>query len=166
MSLISVRRAQESDALSIASVYSESIAMRDCTMHVDPFSSEEVLELIHSLRPREALFVAESEHQVLGWGIVKLYSLRPGYRKACETSVYVFREHTGKGIGSSIQTSLIEHARSSDFHHIVTRVWADNDGSRKFHRHFGFTLVGIQEEVGEIDGKKKDIAIMQCLLNE
>jgi L-amino acid N-acyltransferase YncA len=133
-------------------------------MHIDPFSRDDVLDLLDSLGPREALFVAESEHHVLGWGIVKMYSSRPGYRKACETSVYVFREHTGKGIGSSIQTSLMDHAESNGFHHVVTRVWADNAGSRAFHRHFGFTLVGIQNEVGEVDGQKKDIAVMQCLL--
>ncbi|TDI76401.1 MAG: N-acetyltransferase family protein [Bacteroidetes bacterium] len=163
MPIISVRRAEKSDASSIAAIYSESIAARDSTMDLDPFTHDDALNLLCDLGQREAIFVAETDHQVLGWGNVKTYSTRPGYRVACETSVYVFRSHTGQGIGSSIQTSLIEHAKSQGFRHIVTKIWAENELSIAFHRQFGFSLVGIQNEIGEVDGKKKDIAIMQCL---
>ena len=164
MSLIVVRTAALSDAQAISGIYSEAIAARDSTMHLDPFSVADATEMLQGLLPRESIYVAESERNVLGWGIVKLYSARPGYRVACETSVYVRRDSTGKGIGSSIQTSLMERARSDGFHHIVTRIWAANEGSIKFHQRVGFTLVGIQNEIGEVDGKKKDIAVMQCLL--
>jgi L-amino acid N-acyltransferase YncA len=165
MSLITIRRALISDAGAISTIYSESIAARDSTMHLDPYSRDDAFDLLDALGPREAIYVAESDHDVLGWGIVKLYSPRPGYRVACETSVYVNRVFTGRGIGSSIQTSLIEHARSNNFRHIVTRIWADNEGSISFHRRFGFTMVGVQNGIGEVDGKKKDIAVMQCLLD-
>jgi len=161
---LTVRVARLSDASSIAAIYTESIIARDSTMDLEPFTQDAAEDLIRNLHPREMVFVYEQDEEVLGWGIIKLYSDRPGYRRACETSVYVYRDRTGAGIGSRIQNELLNHATANGFHHIVTKIWADNDESISFHKKFGFTLVGIQNEIGFVDGERKDIALMQCIL--
>ncbi len=159
-----IRQAEESDTAAIAEIYTESILARDSTMHTDPFSEEHVILLLDSPSTRERILVIETSKGVRGWGIVKKYSDRPGYAVACETSVYLFRNSLRQGLGRLLQMALHGFAESVGYHHIVTKIWADNLSSITFHENCGFTIVGIQHEVGRVDDEWCDIAIMQCLL--
>ncbi|GMQ81818.1 MAG: GNAT family N-acetyltransferase [Rhodothermia bacterium] len=161
-----IRAAVTDDASGIAQIYSESILARDSTMDTEPVSEADILLLLESLTKREAVFVILTESGLQGWGIVKEYSDRPGYAVACETSVYLFRESLRQGLGKLLQSRLLEFAQSAAYHHVVTKIWADNDSSIAFHRSCGFTLVGVQKEVGRVDGVWRDVAIMQCLLDK
>ncbi|MDA1333105.1 MAG: GNAT family N-acetyltransferase, partial [Bacteroidetes bacterium] len=116
---IEVRKARQEDTDAIAAIYTESILARDSTMVTDPVSGAEMLERLSGLDPRETLLVAQEGESVIGWGIVKLYSERPGYRLACETSVFLKRDHLGQGIGSLVQKELMASARNGGFHHVL-----------------------------------------------
>lgn len=161
-----VRTAGPEDAAAIAEIYTESILARDSTMHTEPWAESRVRELLASLTERESVVVLEDESGVAGWGIVKKYSDRPGYRVACETSLYVRRNRAGRGFGTAIQRELHRRARRSGYHHIVAKIWADNERSIGMHRKLGFTMVGIQREIGLVDGVRRDIALMQRLLDD
>ena len=161
---IEVREAHPEDTDAIAAIYTESILARDSTMVMDPVSGAEMLERLTRLDPRESLLVAHQGESIIGWGIVKFYSERPGYRLACETSVFLRRDHVGQGIGSLVQKHLMACARDAEFHHVLVRIWAQNESSIAMHRKFGFTVVGTQQEIGEMDGRWIDVTIMQCLL--
>ena len=156
-----VRTAVASDAAAIAEIYTESILARDSTMHTEPWSQIRARELLDGLGDREAVVVLVSGGVVAGWGILKRYSDRPGYRVACETSLYVRRDRAGRGYGTAIQQELHRRAEAHGYHHIVAKIWADNERSIGMHRKLGFTLVGIQKEIGMVDGKRRDIALMQ-----
>jgi len=161
-----IRDGRPSDAASIAAIYNESIAARDSTMQTTPVVPERVAARIRGLGPREALLVMAASTGVLGYGMLKQYSDRDGYRYTAETSVYLRRARTGEGLGSKIQEALIRRARSADYHHLVAKLWADNERSRALHRKFGYELVGIQQEVGYVEGEWRDIAILQKVLGE
>jgi phosphinothricin acetyltransferase len=161
---VRVRRALEVDADVVAEIYTESIRARDSTMDTEPFTRRDVEVLLERLGKRDALFVLDHEDAVRGWGMVKSYSDRPGYRTACETSVYLRRSHLRRGFGRRLQDELHRFAEDAGYHHIVTKIWADNAGSIAFHAACGFSLVGIQREIGLVDGVRRDVAIMQRLL--
>jgi phosphinothricin acetyltransferase len=110
------------------------------------------------------LLILEDQEQIIGWGIVKLYSDRPGYARTCETSVFLRRAKTGRGLGSRLQKALLDSAKAAGFHHCLFRIWAANASSIAMHAKFGFTIVGTQNEVGYVDDKWVDVTIMQCLL--
>lgn len=129
-------------------------------------SPQEFLDFLENLGERQVLIVAESDSEIQGYALIKSYSDRPGYRVSCETSIYLHRELTGRGIGSALQTSLIERCRELQYHHVVTKIWASNSGSIRFHQKFGFELVGIQREVGHLKGRWLDVAILQLILSE
>jgi L-amino acid N-acyltransferase YncA len=159
-----VRNAEPGDSPRIAEIYNQSILARDSTMDTEPVSGDVVLEWVRGLGAREYLGVVELEARITAWGIVRRYHPRPGYRRAAETSVYVDRSLTGQGYGSAMQTVLMEFCRQNAYHHIVAKIWAANDGSIRMHQRFGFELVGIQREIGYVDGQSRDIAILQCVL--
>ena len=162
---VRVRPALGADAVALARIYSESIRARDSTMDTEPTTHAETASWLERLGPRETLLVVEVEGTVRGWGIVKKYSDRPGYDRACETSVYLDRAWTRRGLGSLVQRHLMAFCRSAGYHHLVAKIWADNEGSVGMHRRFGYELVGVQREIGLVDGVRRDVAIFQCLID-
>ena len=127
--------------------------------------ASDIAQQIQDLGAREYLGVIEHRGAVVGWGILKRYHPRPGYARAGETSVYIDRSHTGQGHGSALQTELISLARSLDYHHLVAKIWASNDGSIRMHQRFGYEIVGTQREIGFVDGVYRDVTILQLILD-
>ena len=155
----------EADASVLASIYQESLDLKDSCMAVET-STQEFLDMMHKFHDREILLVLEQDEHIKGWGVVKRYSDRPGYRVACETSIYLRRKSTGQGYGGLLQAELMTRARAFGYHHVVTKIWTSNEGSIAFHRKFGFRVVGVQNEVGFMDGQWRDVTIMQCILDD
>lgn len=161
-----IRDATPDDTAAIAAIYNESVEARDSTMQLDLVSSETVEHWIGAQGEREAVLVMGEEERVVGYGLVKRYSSRGGYRFAAETSVYLRRDRTEEGLGSTLQSALIERARAFDYHHLVAKLWAENERSRALHRKFGYELVGVQREIGCVEGEWRDVAIMQKILDD
>ena len=159
-----IRPATSADAAAVAGIYNETILARDGTMVLDPVTETDMVSRIATLHEREVLLVLSEDDIVQGWGIVKFYSDRPGYARTCETSVFLRRSETGRGLGSRMQEALLEAAKARNFHHVIVRIWAANASSIAMHEKFGFTIVGTQNEIGFVDDQWVDVTIMQCLL--
>ncbi len=161
-----IRDCEPEDAEAIALIYNQSIGARDSTMDQTPKSKEEILKWINAFTEQETILVFEDEDRVLGWGIIKRYSDREGYRFACETSVYIRRDLVGRrlGVGTQIQQALIERCRAFGYHHLVAKIWADNQISLDLHKKFGYETAGIQREIGCTEGRWQDVAILQLVL--
>lgn len=162
---MNVRPAYTSDCTHLAAIYQQSLDAKDCCMEVR-VDEDYFLKMLERFVDREALLVIEDGDVLHGFGVVKKYSDRIGYRVACETSIYLCRDVTGKGHGSKLQRALMEKVREFRYHHVVTKIWASNLGSIRFHQRFGFEMVGVQKEVGYLGGAWRDVAIMQCILPE
>jgi len=163
---IAIRPAQAKDFAAIASIYNEAIAHGGITMDGQPQTAADVGLMVGKMTLRECLLVGDVDGRVVGWGIVKRYSDRLGYQVCCETSIYLTFSETGKGYGGALQTALMQKVFDFDYHHIVAKILAANVGSIRFHQRFGFELVGIQKEIGYINGTWHDVAILQYIVPE
>ncbi|MGF1601918.1 MAG: GNAT family N-acetyltransferase [Thermosynechococcaceae cyanobacterium] len=161
---VTVREAIESDYVAISSIYNQAIEAGGSTFHEQLVSADYFRTGGAKKRDRESLLVIEGSGQVLGWGSVKQYSDRSGYRFCCETSIYLDAAARGQGHGSLLQKALLDKAAALEYHHIVLKIVASNQSSIRFHERFGFELVGIQKEIGFTHGRWHDVAIMQLLL--
>lgn len=161
---VEIRAATSADAADVAAIYNETIAARDATMVLEPVDAAYVARWLDGLDERETMRVLTEDGVTQGWGIVKFYSDRPGYARACETSLFLRRKESGRGLGSRLQADLLEEARKAGFHHVVVKIWAANASSIAMHRKFGFEIVGTQKEIGYVDDAWVDVTIMQCLL--
>lgn len=160
-----LRRAGPGDAASIAAIYNESIDAGNATMDDRPKTAEEIRAQIEGHGEREGYWVLENEDGLtLGWGIIKRYSDRLGYRFACETAVYLRREHVGFGLGTKIKLALFELCRELDYHHLVAKVFADNTASIEYNLRLGYELVGRQRQIGFKNGRWQDVVILQRIL--
>ncbi len=153
------------DAAAVTEIYNQSILGGNATMDQEPWSEEETKRLIKGFDKREALLLLERNTEILGWGIIKKYSDRAGYRFACETAVYLRHEEVGRGYGSRIKRALIERAKQLGYHHLVAKVFTTNVPSIEYNKKFGYEIVGVQREIGYQDGRWIDVVIMQLVLD-
>ena len=163
--MFTIRPAGNSDCPQVAEIYQESLDRVDSSMEVVT-SARNFEDQLAGFHDREAMLVLETDDGLQGYGVVKRYSDRLGYRVACETSIYFRRSATGRGYGSALQHALMEKARELQYHHIVAKIWTSNEGSIRFHERFGYRLVGVQREVGYLAGQWRDVSILQCLLDD
>ena len=48
----------------------------------------------------------------------------------------------------------------------MAKVWADNKASIEYNKKLGYEIVGKQREIGFVNGKWRDIIIMQLILDD
>lgn len=180
------RDATADDVAEIAEIYNASITAGGATMDQDLKTAADMRRQMKSFSPREVILLLEQERQqdlategrqqsvapeghkqtILGWGIIKKYSDRSGYRFCCETAVYLRRELTGRGLGTRIKLALIERCRQYGYHHLVAKILAVNTASIEYNKKLGYELVGTQREIGYTDGRWQDVVILQLILDD
>jgi L-amino acid N-acyltransferase len=94
------------------------------------------------------IIVAESNHEVVGFGFYSEFRFREAYKFTVEHSVYAHPNHLGKGIGRLVLTELIALAKAQKLHTMIGVIDSENTSSIEFHEKFGFTTVGIIKETG------------------
>lgn len=152
------------DYVAIAEIYNEYIRQGGQTMEEQLHTAEDIAGWVEAFGERERLLVLKTEGKTLGWGIIKKYSTRAGYRFACETAIYLRPEERRKGYGSMMKRRLIEECRSLGYHHLVAKIFASNEASIAYNRKLGYEIVGRQKEIGFKNGAWVDIVIMQYLI--
>jgi len=101
---------------------------------------------------------------LLGFASYGTFRAWPAYKYTVEHSVYVHRDHRGKGIGNALMKRLIDVARSQDYHVMVGGIDADNRTSISLHEKLGFVHAGTVRHAGYKFGRWLDLAFYQLLL--
>ncbi len=157
-----IRKATIDDTCIIASIYNQYLGKS--SMDTVAKNANYYHAVLEKQSSREGLYVISKENEIKGWGIIKAYSDRHGYRYACETSVYIDQNHLHQGYGNTLKKHIINECRAFDYHHLVAKIFATNEVSINYNLKLGYTIVGTQKEIGFVDGRWKDIVIMQLVL--
>jgi phosphinothricin acetyltransferase len=157
---VRVRAACNADAFDVARIYNQHVDVGGTTFDNVHWTTEKMHQLLEAGKP-EGWYVAVQDDAVIGWANVRRYSLRYGYRFSCETGIYLDQSAIGRGVGDVLQSRIEEHCRECSIHHAVAKIVADNQRSMAFHYRRGYELVGIQKEIGQMDGKWVDVVILQ-----
>jgi len=158
---IEIRDATTDDAPGIAAIYAESIERRDATL--DARAPSPAAYAAQLGQDRSICLVAVDRTRIVAWSRIKPWSDRAGYATTGETSIFVARSHSRRGLGRRLYRRLIDSATAVGYHHLVARMFAHNVASVALHRAVGFEAVGVQREVGRLGGRWVDVAIMQRL---
>lgn len=102
---------------------------------------------------------------LLAFGSYGTFRGWPAYKYTVEHSVYVHKDHRGRGLGRTVMQALIAAARENDLHAMVGGIDAANDGSIALHERLGFKHVGTLPQVGFKFGRWLDLAFYQLLLD-
>lgn len=160
---INIRLATVGDAEAIAAIYNHYVRIGGATFDTVPWSAEQVVEAF-SVGPSDLWLIASDAAEVLGWASARQFSSRPGYRLSLESAIYLSTGAVGKGVADRLQAELETKCRRRNIHHLMARIVTSNERSMAFHRRHGYTIVGVQNEIGHMDGHWVDVTILQNLL--
>ncbi len=160
-----VRLARIDDAEAIRDIYNLEVTTSTITFDLVPRSLAEQQSWLRSRSGAHAVVVATDDAgDVTGFGALSPYRDRPAYRTTVEDSVYVRGDHRDAGVGSLVLGELLVLADRHGFHAVIARIVGGHEASIALHRRHGFTLVGVEREVGRKFGRWLDVAVMQRLL--
>ncbi len=154
--------ADPSHCEAIANIYNGYLG--NGTMELSPKSAAYYEGWIMSAHDNEELWVLLLDQVLIGYGLIKRYSEREGYRLTGETSVYLHPDHIGQGHGSYIKRHILQRCRDLGYHHLVAKIWTRNEASIAYNLKLGYEIVGVQREVGYVNGEWIDGTIMQLIL--
>jgi phosphinothricin acetyltransferase len=108
---------------------------------------------------------AESEEEgLLGFATYGAFRNWPAYKYTVEHSVYIHRQHRGRGIGTSLMQRLIEEAAKQQYHVMVGGIDSANEASISMHEKLGFSHSGTIRHAGYKFGRWLDLAFYQLVL--
>jgi L-amino acid N-acyltransferase YncA len=113
---------------------------------------------------RYPLLVAEAADRVVGWAGLSPWAPHDAYERTAEISIFVHRDHRGRGAGSSLLGHLIGEAKRIGHHVLIARTEASNEPSRQLHLRAGFRSVGVMHEVGHKFGRFMDAELFELTL--
>jgi phosphinothricin acetyltransferase len=164
-----IRLATADDAEPIMAIYNREVTGGTATFDLVPRSLADQRAWLAARSGAFSAIVAIEGDDVVGLHVVGFASLSPykeraAYSTTVEDSVYVHRDHTGRGIGRLLLGRLVDIARESGFHSVIARIEAGGAASRALHATCGFDLVGVERQVGRKFGRWLDVVVMQLVL--
>lgn len=158
-----IRRALESDAAAIATIYNQ--AMKDgvfATCDVVAVTAESrVAWLGHHADPYPACVFQSDDGQVLGWSALSRFSIRPSYPSIAEVSVYVDERHRSRTVGAALFVQLMMDARRLGFRSLLSLTFERNEPSLRGLRAAGFRTVGALSEVAWLRDRWESVVWLQ-----
>ena len=161
-----VRLARPDDAEAMRSIYNREVTGSTVTFDLVPRTLADQLAWLEERSGAYAAIVAVEGEEVAGFASLSPYRDRPAYRTTVEDSVYVERNHQGRGVGRLLLTELMDRATESGFHAVMARIVGGHEASIALHRSLGFEVVGTEREVGRKFRRWLDVVLMQRLLQE
>lgn len=162
--IVKIAEAQAAHFQTIADIYNEFILLGTSTMDESLKTADTIAGWVQKFHDRERLFVLQKNDNVIGWGIIKRYSDREGYRFACETAIYISSAQLGKGYGTMMKKHIISVCKKLDYKHLVAKIFASNKASIGYNLNLGYSIVGTQKQIGFKNGQWQDIVIMQYII--
>jgi phosphinothricin acetyltransferase len=159
-----LRLARIEDAEAIRDVYNVEVVSSTVTFDLVPRTLDEQREWLSARSGAHAVVVAEDGGVVLGFGSLSPYKDRPAYSTSVEDSVYVHRDHQGRGIGTALLAELVQVATAHGFHAMFARIVGGHEASIALHAACGFEEVGVEREVGRKFGRWLDVMVLEKLL--
>jgi L-amino acid N-acyltransferase YncA len=163
---VAVRLARPDDAEATRQIYNHEVTTSTVTFDLVPRSFDDQREWLEARSGAHAVLVAEESGRIVGFGSLSPWRDRPAYATSVEDSVYVHRDHQGRGIGKALLTELVRVGRAHGFHAMFARIVGGHESSVALHRSLAFEIVGTEREVGRKFGKWLDVVVMELLLAE
>lgn len=161
-----IRAAATSDATRIAEIYDPFVRETTVTFEETPVSAEEMGKRIAQVTASEhPWLVMEIDGIVVGYAYASTWRSRPAYRYALESTIYMDRHRSGKGLGTALYSALLDELELKGIHAVIGSIALPNSGSVRLHENLGFVKVAHFPEVGYKFNKWIDVGFWQKTFN-
>jgi L-amino acid N-acyltransferase len=159
--MLNIRPATKNDVPLITEIYNDAILNTAATFDTEVKTLEDRMQWFLNHDSSHPVLVAEINGAVIGWASLTKWSDRCAYDSTSEVSVYVHKDHRGKGAGKRLLEILVLEGEKCGLHYLLARISEGNEASIHLHEQFGFSHVGIMHEVGFKFGKFLDVHMME-----
>ena len=159
-----IRTATPGDGAGVAAVYAPEVTDGVASFETHPPSTHEMSGRIARVLPVHPWLVLEEDGRIAGFAYAAPHRDRAAYRWSVDTTVYVGREHQGRGFGRALYGVLLDTLVRQGFHAAYAGVTLPNPASEALHRSLGFETIGIYPEVGFKHDAWRDTAWMRRVL--
>jgi L-amino acid N-acyltransferase len=162
-----IRLARTEDLAAIAAIYNHEVEHTSATFDTEPVTIEERRRWLDDHPPsRHPVVVAEAGGAIAGWASLSRWSSKRAYDRTAEVSVYVHRDHRGRGVGKALLLDLVERGRAAGLGVILTRICtADGPASLRLHEAVGFQRIGTLRRCGQKHGRLLDVELLDLHLD-
>ncbi|MGE9755084.1 arsinothricin resistance N-acetyltransferase ArsN1 family A [Bacillus inaquosorum] len=161
-----IRTAKDTDLVRILDIYNQGIADRIATLELEEKDIVYMTNWFSNRSEKYKILVAEIDHCVVGWVSLNPYSHRSAYQGVADLSIYIDRNHRGKGIGKVLLSGIEKEAIQSGIHKIVLFTFPFNRLGQGLYTSMGYREVGVFKEQGKIDGHYVDVMAMEKILTK
>ncbi len=159
-----LRLVTTADAAAIAAIYNHYVVNTIVTFEEEPISAAEMARRIEEVLESSPWFVCTENDRILGYAYAGKWKSRCAYRYSVESTVYLDKDATGRGIGTQLYTALIADLKKRGIHGIIGGVALPNAASVALHEKLGFQKIGEFKEVGWKFNQWIDVGYWELIL--
>lgn len=161
-----VQCSHERHAGAILEIFNEAIATSTALYDYKPRAAASMVGWFEAKRAGgfPVIGVEDDAGALIAFGSYGTFRAWPAYKYSVEHSVYVHKDHRGKGLGKIVMQELIAAARKNNVHCMIGGIDATNAGSVALHKGLGFTDAGTIKQVAFKFGRWLDLSFYQLLL--
>jgi len=157
MSDFDIRAMLSEDWSAIRTIYFEGMATGSATFETETPDWPEW----NKRHLQECRLVAQDGRQIVGWVALSPVSSRRVYAGVAEVSVYVAAAAQGRGVGTILLQSLIEHSENCGIWTLQAGIFPENVRSIALHKSCGFREVGFRQKIGQRGGIWRDVLLLE-----
>jgi len=165
--VIAVACEYESHSHAILDILNEAILNSTALYDYQPRTPQSMVSWFKTKEARHfpVVGIEDPEGKLLGFASYGTFRAWPAYKYSVEHSVYVHRDHRGRGIGLALLRMLIEKAREQRYHTLVGGIDVANVASIALHERLGFVHAGTIRQAAFKFGAWLDLGFYQLLLD-
>jgi L-amino acid N-acyltransferase len=164
MNLITCNR--ETHAADILDIFNEAIVNSTALYDYRPRAPESMTSWFKAKQDGgfPVIGAVDAPGRLLGFASYGTFRAWPAYKYSVEHSIYVHKDHRGKGIGARLLHGLIAAATEQQYHVMIGGIDVSNLASISLHEKLGFVHAGTIKHAAFKFGAWQDLAFYQLLL--
>ena len=151
----------DEDLHELVEIYNWYIDNSTATFHLDRISVKEFKSIIFYENKNYGAYSIKLNNEISGYCLLVPFKSRAAYNRTVELVIYLKPGITGKGIGSSALSFLMQKATEKHFKMMIACITANNAASIKLFEKAGFEQCAYYKQVGEKFGEILDVVNLQ-----
>lgn len=161
-----IRPINSADIPAVLNIYEHYVVNSAVTFEEAVPTLHEFTERVNGILETYPYLVYEEDGKIIGYAYATIFRTRVAYRFSTEVSVYVHKDHFGKGIGKSLYAALLPILKDAGFHTAIGGLTMPNEASVKLHEYFGFKKAGEFKDSGFKFGQWHSTGFWQLMLED
>ena len=162
-----IRPIKTEDITTVIDIYNHYIENSIATFETENVSYKEMLARIIKVQQDNFPWVVITDEfeEVIGYAYASKWRERFAYSFSVEITVYISKNHAGKGLGTKLYSYLFSELKHLGIHSVISGITLPNAESIKLHEKFGMTQVANFKEVGFKFNRWLDVGYWQGFIS-